>query len=183
MKNIKVKNPKSILIFWSGSTTPEQKRALRAMKKAGLAETSENTNSIILLVNNAVELNYKEVTETPKPKGGLKVYCTSIFLNSEGRITLFGAFKSWKAFAETLGVSRTKASVEGRVLEKGKLSEWALAHPETSWQSVGDNWAGGKFTGVIPVTSKFRHRNRMHNKNNGAKEYVEANKGTLVEDM
>ena len=125
-----------------------------------------------------------EIKKTPpKPKGGLRVYYTSIYLHSEGRLELFGAFKSWKAFAESLGKSRTNVHAQGTYLDKGNLYEWALAHPESSWEAIGDGYRGDQFAGVIPIKCWFRTRYEHKRGATGAVDYIKANEGTLKEDM
>jgi len=114
----------------------------------------------------------------------MKVYYSFIYLNSTGRRRIVGAFTSWKAFSEVLGVSVSKACSDGCILDRGTHFEYALDHPEKAFEVVDDPSRGMRFVGYIEIKShesdKFRHRrNRGHGQ---AVAYIKKNDGVVVVD-
>ena len=59
-KMVKYLKPESVLVMWEGKVNPAIKRAFWAMQRAGLATFSENTSSIILLLDNTYSVDIQE---------------------------------------------------------------------------------------------------------------------------
>jgi len=120
--------------------------------------------------------------ENEKGVSPVKVYHTSIFLNSTYRRSLVGAFSSWRAFAEKLGVSYSKAYSDGTILERGTHHNFCLEHPKQIFEVVHDAYRGEAFVGYVEVKSpeKDRRRKRLRRGYGAAEAYVKANKGMVV---
>lgn len=113
----------------------------------------------------------------------MKVYYTNIYLHSNGRRTLIGAFKSWLEFSAALGVSRSKANVDGQILDRGLHLDFALKHPNKAFEVVYDLGRGMRFMGYLEIRSPRQDKMR-HRQNRGRNEaitYLQKNKGLIID--